>query len=188
MQARQKSPGVYEVDGEHVCVGRGLIHELQSVVMQTPRKRARICAHRSADDQVHEMLIALAATSYVRPHKHLDKSESYHLIFGRADLVLFEDDGRLKERIELGDFASGASFFARVTSPVYHCIVVWSDLVVFHETTNGPFDRRQTVEAPWAPIEDDTLAAARYQAELRAELNQLASHRDESGSVPRNIR
>ena len=36
------------------------------------RKRARICAHKTNDDALHEMVIAISAASYIHPHKHVD--------------------------------------------------------------------------------------------------------------------
>jgi hypothetical protein len=38
--------------------------------------------------------------------------------------------------------------------------VINTPYVVFHETTNGPFDRAETEFAPWAPAEGEPEAAA----------------------------
>jgi hypothetical protein len=35
-----------------------------------------------------------------------------------------------------------------------------------HETTNGPFDPRQTVFAPWAPKEGELVEIAAFAAHL----------------------
>ena len=42
-------------------------------------------------------------------------------------------------------------------------------LVLFHETTNGPFDPADAEFAPWSPAEGDP-AAVEYQAALRRRL------------------
>ena len=39
-------------------------------------KRIRICTHSDDKDKLHEMFIALSRSTYIRPHKHYNKSES----------------------------------------------------------------------------------------------------------------
>ena len=58
--------------------------------------RSRICAHRKTDDLLQEMFIAISSDSYIRPHRHKNKAESFHLIEGEADIVVFYDDGSIK--------------------------------------------------------------------------------------------
>jgi hypothetical protein len=67
----------------------------------------------------------------------------------------------------MGDCASGKAFFYRLMDNVFHTPVIAGRYALFHETTNGPFDRKDTEFAAWAPAEDDPRAAA-YLAELRA--------------------
>lgn len=170
MKIQQSGEGVFQVEGPRVQVDRGAIEQLLSEAPLAPRKRVRISAHLDVAAKVHEMLIALSSQSYVRPHKHIDKSESYHVIHGEADLVLFDEQGEIIDRIRMGDFRSGKAFYARLEEPTFHSIIVWTDIVVFQETTNGPFDRDQTVGAPWAPPEDDLPASTEFHAELRRKL------------------
>jgi cupin fold WbuC family metalloprotein len=133
---------------------------------RSTRKRARLCAHRTTADPLHEMLICLARGTYVRPHRHGGKSESFHIIEGELDVVLFHDDGTVREVIPMGPYASGKVFFYRLAEPCYHTVVVNTPHVLFHETTNGPFDPADTEFAEWAPAEGDA-SAAEYVNELR---------------------
>lgn len=135
-----------------------------------PRRRARLCAHSGTDDPLHEMLICLAAGTYVRPHRHRGKSESFHLIDGELDVVLFHDDGTVREVIPMGPYHAGKSFFYRLSEPCYHTVLVNGPFALFHETTNGPFDPADTEFAPWAPSEGDS-AAGRYAESLRSLLH-----------------
>ena len=57
--------------------------------------------HRDLNDLLHEMIIVIDKNSYIRPHKHLWKSESFHLIYGEADIVIFNDYGEIVNIIEL---------------------------------------------------------------------------------------
>ncbi len=117
------------------------------------RGRARICAHKSNIDPLHEMLIAIAAESYIPPHKHEGKTESFHIIEGQVDIVLFDDRGTIENVLELGDAASGKPFFYRLPHGVFHTLLVKGEYLVVHEITNGPFARDQTALASWAPQE-----------------------------------
>ena len=133
---------------------------------RNPRKRVRLCAHGSPDDRLHEMLIVHERSAYVRPHKHPGKTESTHIIEGLADVVVFDDDGRIASVISMGDYASGRTFYYRMAIPVFHTLIIRSDVLVFHETTNGPFDRKDTVFAPWAPEDSDVNSASNFMTDL----------------------
>jgi cupin fold WbuC family metalloprotein len=136
-----------------VRLTQGDVAELIKLADRNPRKRIRICAHRDVGDKLHEMLIVHVRDTYVRPHKHPGKSESFHLIKGEVDVVVFDEAGLVTNVIRMGDYASGKTFYYRMTDPCYHTLLIQSDVIVFHETTNGPFQRSETVFAPWAPEE-----------------------------------
>jgi cupin fold WbuC family metalloprotein len=123
---------------------------------RSSRRRARLCTHPAATDPLHEMMICLVRGTYVRPHRHAGKSESFHIIEGELDVVLFHDDGALREVIHLGPYHVGQTFFYRLMEPCFHTVLVRTPRVLFHETTNGPFNASDTEYAPWAPAENDT--------------------------------
>ncbi len=126
------------------------------------RKRARICAHKSGDDALHEMLIAISPDSYIHPHKHFGKSESFHIVEGAVDVVVFDDDGAVAEVLELGDPTTGKPFFYRLAQSAYHTLLIKSEFLVVHEVTNGPFSRDRTLLASWAPSEVSPIEAREY--------------------------
>ena len=149
-------------------VGEHDVELLKARAAANPRRRIRICAHPDVDDPLHEMLIVHARGVYVRPHRHPSKSESMHVIEGAADVVFFDDEGRITQRVPVGAPASGSAFYYRLRDPVYHSLVVRSEYFVFHEVTNGPFRRDDTEFAPWAPEENDVTGAASFLRELAA--------------------
>ena len=126
---------------------------LESRAAKTSRRRIRICTHLDSGDLLHEMLIVHTRETYVRPHKHLSKCESFHVITGEVDVVLFEEDGTVCQAISMGEHASGKRFYYRLNEPRYHTLLIRSEVLVFHEITTGPFRREDTVFAPWAPEE-----------------------------------
>ncbi len=127
------------------------------------RGRARICAHRGPSDTLHEMLIAIRSDSYIRPHRHHQKVESFHLVDGSVDVVVFNDDGSIADVVEL---STQGNFYYRLDSPRYHTLLIHSPVLVIHEITNGPFDAAQSDWAPFAPAEG-TPEANDYRKQLQ---------------------
>jgi cupin fold WbuC family metalloprotein len=151
-----------------VKVGPREIAFLKEKLAVAPRGRVRLCAHSNSGDLLHEMIIAMAGSTYVRPHKHQAKSESFHVIEGIVDVVVFAEGGTISEIIKLGEPASGRYFYYRLSSPVFHTLLIRAAPLVIHETTNGPFHKEDAIFAEWAPAEEDREAA-------RAYLERLAS-------------
>jgi cupin fold WbuC family metalloprotein len=150
---RTVSDEVIEADEDVLRVDAAVLNDLKAAAARNPRKRIRICAHHGVADPLHEMLIVHARGAYVRPHKHMGKTESLHVVEGMADVVFFDEDGGIREVVPIGDAASGRTFYYRLAAPWYHTLQVTSDVLVFHEVTNGPFRRERTVFALWAPEE-----------------------------------
>jgi cupin fold WbuC family metalloprotein len=111
------------------------------------------------------MLIVLSGEVYIRPHRHLNKPESFHLLEGEVSAIFFDDDGLPVREERLGRKA-GEPFIYRVTHPVFHTQLVWSEHIVFYECTRGPFLKEETEFASWAPEEGSNEAAA-YIAALK---------------------
>ncbi len=162
MRLKEISPEVFAADMPIVRLSRSEIEFLKERVKTTPRGRIRLCAHPDNEDPLHEMFIVLSAQTYIRPHKHFNKSESFHILEGTADVILFDDDGGILDVIELGDLASGREFFYRLGRACYHTLIIHSDLLVVHEITNGPFKQDAAQFAPWSPEENNPLTARNF--------------------------
>jgi len=141
---------------------------LKAEAALNPRRRKRICAHPDSDAALHEMFIVHERGCYVRPHKHMGKCESLHVIEGEADAVFLNEDGTVKDVIRLGEHGSGRCFFFRLAESTYHTLLITSPVFVFHETTGGPFRREDTLFAPWAPTEEQPEAVAEFTRQLAA--------------------
>jgi cupin fold WbuC family metalloprotein len=136
------------------------------------RRRARLCLHRSSYVRLHDIVIALDRSTYLRPHRHADKSETFHIIEGAASVVIFDDKGGIERVIALGG-EQGQRLY-RLDEPHYHTLVIQSDMLVIHEVTNGPFSPGATDYAAFAPDENDTENADAYLGELRELLKTMA--------------
>ena len=166
MRAHRLNDEVLVAEGPVVELTAADIADLKERAARNRRRRIRVCAHPDVDDALHEMLIVHMAGAYVRPHKHVGKSESVHVLEGDAEVVLFDDDGGVRSLIPIGPYDSSRRFFYRIDEPVFHTLLVTSEFLVMHEVTNGPFRREETVFAPWSPAEDDVPAAAAYSRRL----------------------
>lgn len=153
-----------------VSLGGDEISLLKSLAMESPRRRARICAHRSNEDTLHEMLIAISATSYIHPHMHIGKSESFHILEGEVDVIILDERGAIMKIIKLGAQGSGRDFFYRLSEARFHTLVIHSEILVIHEVTNGPFNKLHTIMAPFAPPEEDKNAVSEYRDKLSLEV------------------
>ena len=163
---REQSRDVLVAAGGVVRLTARDVAEVVARGVRSPRGRARLCAHAGPADPLHEMLICLAHSTYVRPHRHAGKSESFHVIEGELDVVVFEESGGIREVIPLGSYESGKVFFYRLAEPLFHTVLVNTPHALIHETTNGPFDLAGTEFAPWAPPESDPAAGV-FAAHLR---------------------
>ncbi len=162
----QTSPEVFLAEGPISTIGNEDIEVLRQAVRNTPKRRVRINAHPESTDELHEMIIAIEPGSYIRPHKHPGKSESFHIIEGQVDIVVFSEAGNIERIVSLAAKGGRHPFYYRMSTPHFHTLIIRSDLLVVHEITNGPFLPTGTIYAAFAPEEDDSAKAAVFQADL----------------------
>ncbi len=128
----------------------------------------RLCAPLNPDALLHEIIIVLCEASYIPPHKELTKSESFHMIEGALDVLIYNDDGSLREMISLAAPGSDRPFYYRLPDSLFHTLLTVSDVVVFHEITNGPFHPGGAQFADWAQGNDADMAdKEKYIEEMR---------------------
>ena len=149
-------------DERIVKLSRSDINSLKDLAGSNQRGSARLCAHPSIEDLLHEMFIVHTINTYVRPHKHLTKSISFHVLEGLADFVIFDEMGNITDVIPVGGYTSGHRFYCRVPNSQYYTQLIRSDVFVFHETIVGPFDRSDTIWAPWSPERNDHKNAEKF--------------------------
>lgn len=162
---------VFHNEHGFVGVGSDWIVRLKGVASDNPLRRARLCLHRSDDELLHEMIIALTRDCIFAPHRHEAKSESYHMIEGRMIFIMFENDGTPSRAVLLTPPAHGGMICFRISQPIYHAVLPVDD-VVYQETTTGPFKKGDATVAPWAPSDTHDLAAYLERAALSCGLSR----------------
>jgi cupin fold WbuC family metalloprotein len=146
-----------------------LISDLTEQAKKEPRKRAMHCIHEP-DDVLQRMINVCIKGTYVVPHKHEnpDKVELFAILEGRAAILTFTDDGKVKESVILD--ADNGNKVIQIPPRTWHNMVVLSDHAVFFEIIEGKFDpNTHKTFASWAPAE--------YTKESEAYLKDLMSMR-----------
>lgn len=167
---RRESEEVLYVDSPLATLSEEDIAWLRNLAAKTTRKRIRICSHAKPEDNLHDMIIVHMREAYVRPHKHLDRCESFHVISGEVDMVVFEESGSVKSVFRMGSYGTGRPFYYRLNQPLFHMLIIRSEVLVFHESTTGPFQRDQTVFAPWSPEEQQQSLRSEFLQRVERDL------------------
>lgn len=135
-----------------VCIlSHSIIDDLKRNALLSPLKRARVCMHLSTEASIHEMVIALHCTTYIRPHRHQRKTESFHMIDGVVLVVLFDDFGKVLQKIHLSSRGEH-HFMYRLSKPMWHTVIPLTEFAIFHEVTDGPLTPSEY--PAWEPKED----------------------------------
>jgi cupin fold WbuC family metalloprotein len=162
----RKNPGVFVANGPIACISKSDLARIKEDACVVPMRRSRICAHTSADDPVQEMIIAMCRDSYIAPHRHVGKTESFHVIEGQADIYFFDESGEITRIVSLSA-DSPEGFYYRLSAPLYHTVLPHGPMLVVHETITGPFNPDISVQAPFAPHAEDADAVHGYLEMLR---------------------
>ena len=147
----KENEGIYYCLDEIPKISKNEIIDLISKTKKTLGDRSRVCVHKNVNERFHEMFIVLLKDCHIRPHKDLKKPESMPIIDGEADAIIFDDKGKVTQKIELSNYISGKEFYYRISSNTYHMLLVKSETFVFHEATEGPFIKNDATFPEWAP-------------------------------------
>jgi cupin fold WbuC family metalloprotein len=144
-----------------------LFEEVAERAGASARRRMNHNFHASAEDNPHRFLNVLLRGTYIRPHRHSapPKSETFLVLEGAADVILFDDAGAITARHSLG---TGGVWGVDLPPGVWHTILPRTDRVVCFEVKPGPWEPANDKEfAAWAPAEAAPNVAD-YLRELQA--------------------
>jgi len=152
-------------------ISDALFDTVAAAAAESPRFRMNHNFHAGAADNPHRFLNVLLKGTYIQPHRHTDppKSESFLVLEGMADVILFDDTGTVTARYRLGaDSPEGRLWGVDISPGVWHTILPRTAQVICYEVKPGPWIPATDKEfADWAPAEGDP-AAAGYAAALLA--------------------
>ena len=119
----------------------------------SPRLRMNHNFHPELSDPVQRLLNALEPWTYIRPHKHVTKEESFVLLRGTVLAVVFNDDGTIRDHCVLNALSGNLGVEFEENS--YHMLTSLESGSVVYEIKEGPFvPHSEASSAPWAPRED----------------------------------
>lgn len=154
-----RSPAFFSLR-PNAFVGESTLDQLEAVARATGALSLRICLHQRPEAILHDMIVLARDGAYTAPHKHVAKDETYHALRGRAVLAFFDDAGNVTQRLLLDPKELPV---ARVGAGQFHTLLPASDVFVFHESRQGPFEPKgDAVNAPWAPPPADPAAGVAY--------------------------
>jgi cupin fold WbuC family metalloprotein len=151
-------------------IPESLFDTVTALAAESPRLRMNHNFHSGADDNPHRFLNVLLRGTYIRPHRHSDppKSESFLVLEGIAEVILFNDSGAITARHQLGAVSEEGRVWGIDIAPgVWHTILPRTARAVCFEVKPGPWLPATDKEfATWAPAENHPDAAAYCKALL----------------------
>jgi cupin fold WbuC family metalloprotein len=155
---------------EAKLISGGLFDAVATLAAASPRLRMNHNFHSGPTDNPHRFLNVLLRETYIRPHRHSapPKSESFLVLEGMADVILFDDRGAVTARYTLGaESPEGHLWGVDISPGVWHTILPRTARVVCFEVKPGPWVPSADKEfADWAPAENDPDAKAYRKALL----------------------
>jgi len=151
-----------------IGVSRALLEEMKARARKD-RTDLRICLHESPIATYHDMIILQHRENFYRPHKHLNKGETWHILEGRLTSFVFDDLGKVTDTCCL---SPEGTFLFRISTGKYHMGIPVSDIVIYHESKPGPFlGPEDSIFPSWAPDGSDIELARQYRDSLLKRLS-----------------
>src|ERR1041385_7619279 len=107
-------------------ISGALFDTVAALASASPRHRMNHNFHSGAADNPHRFLNVLLRETYIRPHRHQapPKSESFIVLEGMADVILFDDRGAVTARYRLGaESPEGHLWGVDISPGVWHTIL-----------------------------------------------------------------
>ena len=79
--------------------------------------------------------------------------------------LIFNNEGKIINTFPMGDYSSGRNFYYRIPADTFHTQLFKKD-TFFHEVSEGPFNRDETIIASWAPDEKDIVKTKKYMSDI----------------------
>lgn len=134
--------------------------DLQQAAAASPRLRSHLNVHESLDAAVQRLFIATEPDTYMRPHRHPEahKWEFFTVLQGAIDLLLFDDDGTLQQRVPM---APGGVQAVEVAPGSWHAYLCREPGSLALEVKQGAYAPTAEEDfAPWSPPENSEAAVA----------------------------
>lgn len=121
-------------------IDQELINNLYIAANKSDRKRSHHLLHKSHQDKVQRLLIAMIQGSYVEPHYHElpHQWELFQVLEGLVRVTLYHHDGVVKNKFDVGD--SSYIKLIELQPNEIHSVECLSEQALLLEVKEGPFD------------------------------------------------
>ena len=92
------------------------------------------------------MVLAFCAGTEVPIHRHRNRTESFHVIEGQLEVLIFDDRGIVTESIKMGPIESGLTFLYRINKDAWHTVKPLTEIVIIHEVVAGPYEKMEILK------------------------------------------
>lgn len=103
------------------------------------RLRMNYNIHEAMDEPVHKMVMALQPGTELPIHRHLhpEKKETFIIMQGAMNVVIYNDNKTVKQRVELSH--RSANLIAEIEPNDWHTLEILEPDTVFIEVKKGPY-------------------------------------------------
>ena len=161
-------PEVIKNSEELLFINNDIIEQIIEEASQSQRHMARLLMHFDHEDPVQEMLIAMGRECMVVPNRSAGRSESLQVVQGELLLIIFDDNGNVVKRVEMGPAGSDKVFLYRLSSTPWHTMIPLTKMVVVHEALEGPFKQSSEPLPDWVPGDSEDLKRFLKEIEMQA--------------------
>lgn len=135
-----------------IKIDESLLNQVTAKAKQSPRLRMNHNFHPELNDPVQRLLNAMEPWTYVRPHRHPGKEESFVIMRGKILAVTFNEDGSIRDHMVMDP--SNGFFGVEFEENTYHMLTALESGSVVYEIKEGPFiPHSPETSAPWSPEE-----------------------------------
>ena len=120
-----------------MVIDEKLINEVTQQAKASPRLRKNYNFHKSLDEKCHRFLNAVEPGTVVEIHRHPAKDETFVLLRGRVVVNTFNDDGTIKESVEL--CPTEGKYGVNIPMGIWHNLECLESGSVFFECKEGPY-------------------------------------------------
>lgn len=146
-----------------------LIERLCEIALSSERRKSVALLHSDENDQVQEMLIALAPKTFVDRHRTKKQSESIYVVKGLIAMAVFTESGALDEVLTLSNDKKSKLFGVRLSARQWQAYMTGEEVAVLHEIACGPFISTNTEH--WALDEGEVMEIKEI---LRSSLSDMS--------------
>lgn len=140
-------------------ISKELLDSVTHEAQENSRLRMNYNLHESLDAPIHRLLNALEPGTYLPPHRHTDKEETYILLRGNLLVFFYDDLGNVTEKANLN--LSAGVYGVEISAGTWHSIIILEPGTVIFEIKSGPYCPLPPEDiAPWAPAPSDAEGAA----------------------------